>query len=61
MDTMENKVPTKIHAVVKWDPEVAKSRDWKDTLGRYGGPNRVMDFHEVNEWTNITRAHASKI
>lgn len=58
---MENKVPRRIHAVVKWDPEVAANRDWKDTLGRHGGPNRVMDFNDVREWTAITKDHAPKL
>ncbi|OJJ43947.1 hypothetical protein ASPZODRAFT_168787 [Penicilliopsis zonata CBS 506.65] len=53
VDAMEDKIPPNIHEIVKWDPENATNRNWKDTLGRYGGPNRVMDFQEVTKWTTI--------
>ncbi|PMD58792.1 fructosyl amine:oxygen oxidoreductase-like protein [Hyaloscypha bicolor E] len=34
-------------------PETAIGRNWSDVQGRRGGPNRVMDFQEVKEWTRI--------
>ncbi|KAJ5587103.1 uncharacterized protein N7459_002868 [Penicillium hispanicum] len=61
VDAMENKVPAKIHQVVKWDAESAKNRNWKDRLGRSGGPNRVMDFQEVKEWSHIKSQRLSTL
>ncbi|KAA8650794.1 hypothetical protein EYZ11_011460 [Aspergillus tanneri] len=53
VDAMEDKMPQKIHELIKWNPDLASKRNWTDTLGRFGGPNRVMDFHDVKEWTNV--------
>ncbi|GFF43934.1 L-pipecolate oxidase [Aspergillus udagawae] len=61
VDAMEGKVPRKIHDLIKWDPDIAANRNWKDTLGRFGGPNRVMDFHDVKEWTNVQYSDISKL
>ncbi|KAJ5115208.1 FAD dependent oxidoreductase [Penicillium alfredii] len=61
VDAMEDKVPPKIHEIIKWDSDSAKDRNWKDTLGRHGGPNRVMDFHEVKEWTDLQPRNISKL
>ena len=58
---MEDKIPQKVHKLIKWDPEIAQNRNWNDTLGRFGGPNRVMDFHEVNEWTSVPHRNISKL
>jgi sarcosine oxidase/L-pipecolate oxidase len=58
---MENKVPQNIHEVIKWDPESAVNRNWNDTLGRFGGPNTVMDFNDVKEWTNLEPRNISKL
>ena len=37
----------------QWRPVVGLERDWEDTLGRLGGPNKAIDFQEVEEWTRI--------
>lgn len=61
VDAMEDRIPEKVHKLIKWDPEIAQNRNWNDTLGRFGGPNRVMDFHEVNEWTSAPHRIISKL
>ncbi|KAI9925276.1 hypothetical protein ASPWEDRAFT_120490 [Aspergillus wentii DTO 134E9] len=61
VDAMEDKVPSRIHEIIKWDPESAANRNWRDTLGRFGGPNKVMDFHDVKEWTNVKHRDISKL
>ncbi|KAF7594423.1 hypothetical protein BBP40_009243 [Aspergillus hancockii] len=61
VDAIENKVPEKVHKLTRWSPDIAVDRKWKDTLGRFGGPNRVMDFHEVKEWTNVQSKDSSKL
>ncbi|PWY70916.1 fructosyl amine: oxygen oxidoreductase [Aspergillus heteromorphus CBS 117.55] len=61
VDAMEGKVPPKVHELIKWSPEVASNRNWNDTLGRFGGPNRVMDFQEVKEWTKVPHRDISKL
>ncbi|KAI2991649.1 hypothetical protein CBS147344_1386 [Aspergillus niger] len=61
VDAMEGKVPQKVHDLIKWSPEIASDRNWSDTLGRFGGPNRVMDFHDVKEWTNVQHRDISKL
>ncbi|KAG2417502.1 hypothetical protein HFD88_008721 [Aspergillus terreus] len=60
-DAMEGKTPAKIHKLIRWSPEIAVNRNWGDRLGRFGGPNRVMDFNEVKEWTNVTQRDISKL
>lgn len=58
---MEDKTPAKIHKLIRWSPEIAINRNWGDRLGRFGGPNRVMDFNEVKEWTNVIQRDISKL
>lgn len=58
---MESKTPAKFHELLKWDPEIARNRDWSDTLGRFGGPNQVMDFHDVHEWTDVPQRNITKL
>ena len=58
---MEGKVSPRTHDIIKWDPESAVNRNWGDKLGRYGGPNKVMDFHDVKEWTNLKERNISKL
>lgn len=58
---MEGKVPEKVHRIVRWDPDIAVNRNWRDTLGRFGGPNKVMDFHDVKEWTHVQERNISKL
>lgn len=57
VDAMEGKV----HETTKWNPDIAANRNWKDTLGRSGGPNKVMDFHDVKEWTKVKHRDISKL
>lgn len=52
-DKMEGRLDEKLAHVFRWRPETAVDRDWQDRQGRFGGPNKVMDFQEVQEWTEI--------
>ncbi|KAL1613851.1 hypothetical protein SLS56_012227 [Neofusicoccum ribis] len=54
-DAMEGKLEDMMRRTWRWRPETAVGRDWKDTQGRFGGGNVVMDFQDVkeNEWTTI--------
>jgi hypothetical protein len=61
IDAMQDKIPPKMHEILKWNEEVAASRNWTDTLGRFGGSNRVMDFGEVKEWTTVPQRDLSKL
>lgn len=53
VDSMEDKLDEQLAKVFRWRPETAVNRDFSDTQGRFGGPNKVMDFQEVQEWTTI--------
>ncbi|PYH42358.1 NAD(P)/FAD-dependent oxidoreductase [Aspergillus saccharolyticus JOP 1030-1] len=53
VDRMEGRLEGRLAEVVRWRAEAAVGRDWEDTLGRFGGEYRVMDFGEVQGWTNI--------
>lgn len=53
VDAMEGKLDPKLAQSFRWRPETAVGRNWQDTQGRSGGPNRVMDLHEVKHWTHI--------
>ena len=53
VDRMEGKLDKKMAKAFRWRPETAVDRDWEDTQGRFGGPNKVMDFQKVKEWTKI--------
>ena len=52
-DVLEGKLDVRLKKAFRWRPETAIGRDWSDVQGRRGGPNRVMDFQEVKEWTKI--------
>lgn len=54
-DALEGKLHRTIRYAFRWRPETAVNRDWGDTQGRFGGPNRVMDFQDIGEdgWTSI--------
>ena len=54
-DCLEGKLDLKMEKSWRWRPETAVDRDWKNTQGRFGGSNVVMDFQEVkdDEWTSI--------
>ncbi|KAI9925609.1 hypothetical protein ASPWEDRAFT_52237 [Aspergillus wentii DTO 134E9] len=54
-DALEGKLQKELKDVVRWRPETAVDRDWKDTQDRFGGPNKVMDFQKIgeDEWTRI--------
>ncbi|KAJ9215918.1 hypothetical protein DTO166G4_2462 [Paecilomyces variotii] len=61
IDAMQDNIPPKMHECLKWNPGVAASRNWADTLGRFGGPNKVMDFANVSEWTAVPQRDLSKL
>jgi len=52
-DRMEGTLEERLAKAFRWRPETAVNRDWQDTQGRFGGPNEVMDFQKVKEWTRI--------
>ncbi|TQB73262.1 hypothetical protein MPDQ_006007 [Monascus purpureus] len=54
-DALEGRLQEELKDVCRWRPETAVGRDWKSTQGRFGGPDKVMDFQEVgeNEWTRV--------
>lgn len=43
----------RLRKAFRWRPETAVGRDWSDVQERRGGSNKVMDFQDVKEWTNI--------
>lgn len=54
-DALEGGLHRTIQYAFRWRPETAVHRDWRDTQGRFGGPDRVMDFQDIGEdgWTTI--------
>lgn len=52
-DSLEHRLEKRLKHAFRWRPETAVDRDWSDVQGRRGGPNKVMDFGDVKEWTNI--------
>lgn len=53
VDALENRLDPKLRRAFRWRPETAVNRDWNHTQDRFGGPNRIMDFNDVTEWTNL--------
>lgn len=62
-DALEGRLQKELEHVVRWRPETAVDRDWKDTQDRFGGPFKVMDFQKVqdNEWTRIKESSQSRL
>jgi sarcosine oxidase/L-pipecolate oxidase len=52
-DVLEDKLDGRLKAAFRWRPETAVNRNWEDVQHRRGGPNKVMDFGDVKEWTDI--------
>ena len=52
-DVLEDKLDQRLKQAFRWRPETAVNRNWDDVQRRRGGPNKVMDFTTVNEWTAI--------
>jgi sarcosine oxidase/L-pipecolate oxidase len=52
-DSLERKLDEKLKHAFRWRPETAVNRNWEDVQSRRVGPNKVMDFGDVKEWTNI--------
>lgn len=54
-DALEGKLREEVKNVVRWRPEIAVQRDWRDTQDRFGGLFKVMDFQNVGPdgWTNV--------
>ncbi|TGO34028.1 hypothetical protein BHYA_0215g00040 [Botrytis hyacinthi] len=52
-DLMEGVLDLKLKNAFRWRPETAVNRNWKDLQGRFGGPNEIMDFQDVREWTDL--------
>ncbi|KAI9037279.1 NAD(P)/FAD-dependent oxidoreductase [Aspergillus affinis] len=55
VDALEGKLVREVRDVVRWRPDTAVGRDWRDTQGRFGGLGKVMDFQEIgeDEWTDV--------
>ena len=55
VDCLEGMLDPRMAKAWRWRPETAVERNWKDTQGRFGGSNAVMDFQQVkdSEWTTI--------
>lgn len=53
VDSMEGKLDPKLKYAFRWRPETAVDRNWKALQGRFGGPNEIMDFQDVEEWTDL--------
>jgi sarcosine oxidase/L-pipecolate oxidase len=52
-DVLEDKLDGRLKTAFRWRPETAVNRNWEDVQHRRGGPNKVMDFGDVKEWTDI--------
>ena len=62
-DALEGSLQAELKHVCRWRPETAVNRDWKSTQGRFGGPDKVMDFQHVGTdgWTKIGRENSSRL
>lgn len=62
-DALEGNLQKELKHVVRWRPETAVDRDWHSTQNRFGGPDKIMDFHKLNEneWTQIQESEQSKL
>jgi sarcosine oxidase / L-pipecolate oxidase len=57
VDAAEGRLREKLRTAFGWRPQIAEDPNWvKDTLGRFGGPNKVMDLQKVKGWTNISNS-----
>ena len=52
-DAMEGLLDERLKKAFRWRPETAVNRNWDDVQKRRGGPNKVMDFGDAKEWTDI--------
>ncbi|KAF8849914.1 fructosyl amine:oxygen oxidoreductase-like protein [Acephala macrosclerotiorum] len=52
-DVVERRLDGRLKRAFRWRPETAVGRNWEDVQGRRGGPNKMMDFGDVREWTDI--------
>ncbi|KAL3423223.1 fructosyl amine:oxygen oxidoreductase [Phlyctema vagabunda] len=53
-DVIEGALEPRLRHAFRWRPETAVDRDWGDVLGRRGGPNKMMNFGDVEGWTSIS-------
>ncbi|KAL5332557.1 fructosyl-amino acid oxidase [Aspergillus crustosus] len=54
-DALEGSLDAEVKDSIRWRPETAVGRDWHLVQGRSGGPNKVMDFQDIEDdkWTQI--------
>ncbi|KAG9514761.1 fructosyl amine:oxygen oxidoreductase-like protein, partial [Aureobasidium melanogenum] len=54
-DAMEDKLEPRMKHSFRWRPETAVNRKWDDLQDRFGpeGSNRMMNFGDIVQWTNI--------
>ncbi|KAL3481718.1 FAD dependent oxidoreductase [Aspergillus californicus] len=61
-DALEGMLAEELKSVMRWRPEIAARRDWTSTQGRFGGPNKVMDFQDLKDgdWTRVNEDAAGR-
>jgi sarcosine oxidase/L-pipecolate oxidase len=52
-DASEGVMERRLRKMLRWRPEMAAGRDWRDTQDRFGADRKVMNFQDVGEWTRI--------
>jgi len=52
-DVLEDKMQPRLEKALGWRPNTAVGRDWWATQDRYGAVGKVMDFQDVEKWTEI--------
>ncbi|KAH0085342.1 fructosyl amine:oxygen oxidoreductase, partial [Aureobasidium melanogenum] len=52
VDRMEGVMEERLQKGLRWRPEQAINRDWQAIQDRHGGEGKIMDFHDVKEWTS---------
>lgn len=51
-DASEGVMERRLRKMLRWRPETAAGRDWRDTQDRFGADRKVMNFQDVREWTD---------
>ena len=51
-DILEGRTEERLAKGLRWRPEIARGRDWTATQGRFGADGKVMEFQDVDGWTD---------
>jgi sarcosine oxidase/L-pipecolate oxidase len=51
VDTSEEVMERRLRKMLRWRPEMAAGRDWRDTQDRFGADGKMMNFQDIREWT----------